>query len=134
LSVPFVKGFSKSFSKFFSNLFSFSPHRPFFSGIRAPSSERLIIIPPFSPFVKWVSKSFLKFFPWTFALRQAAPSLLLLFSTLTGDDWFLSSPHFGHPIIIPLFRLSVKSFFDKNIHKNNRTTMPKNFSFHSSSH
>ncbi|MDY3863321.1 MAG: hypothetical protein SOZ51_04375, partial [Eubacteriales bacterium] len=63
LSVPFVKGFSKSFSKFFSNLFSFSPHRPFFSGIRAPSSERLIIIPPFASFVKWVSKSFLKFFP-----------------------------------------------------------------------
>ena len=128
------RGFRKVFRSFFQTSFPSPLIARFFSGIRAPLPERLIIIPPFSSFVKWVSKSFLKFFPWAFALRQAAPSLLLLFSTLTGDDWFLSSPHFGHPIIIPLFRLSVKSFFDKNIHKNNRAAIPKNFSFHSSSH
>ena len=64
------QGVFEKFFEVFSNLFPFSPHRPFFSGIRTPLPERLIIIPPFSPFVKWVSKSFLKFFrffswhPW----------------------------------------------------------------------
>lgn len=64
------RGFRKVFRSFFQTSFPSPLIARFFSGIRAPLSERLIIIPPFSSFVKWVSKSFLKFFrffswhPW----------------------------------------------------------------------